>query len=305
MRISDTLLAMAKELENPNNKAILESEGFPWCLDRVAVAVVSAAEILKQCAEEVDLMQGKRTLLVAEAKQLLQALAATPLDKAPLTVTLFDGQEKLGEMTAPTLQMLQQLDAIEVPADVMATVALADNEQVSGEAVEKLARMAHVFDASQDASLRKQASVLDELLLTIAVPAEWKKDFEKRQAKQLEELKKVYQDTHDDIQKSYGAEDMKKAIEKSEYMKENPILSEPLSTRYCPDHAGAPISRVGENQWQCSLDHRVYDYVAGFKDDKGYTHHPGGAPAVAQMTKLRHDYHSIFDSRDDRLNKMK
>jgi hypothetical protein len=45
--------------------------------------------------------------------------------------------------------------------------------------------------------------------------------------------------------------------------------------------------------------------VAGFKDDKGYTHHAGGAPAIAEMTKLRHNYHSIFDNRQDRLNKMR
>lgn len=303
MRISDTLLAMAKWLESPDNKAIILSEGFPTCIDRVALACVEAADILKQCADEVDVVQDKRQLLITEAKQLLQALVATPLDQALLTVALFDGKEKLGELTASTLQVSEQLKNLELPEDITATVALADTKSVSAQTVEKIASLAEVFDRSADASMKKQASVMDELLLTIAAPAEWEKNFKARQAKELEELRKDYT-KNEALHKNIGVEEAKKAIGKSEYFKDQEIQATELSTRTCPDHY-CPMARVGEAQMQCPLDGRIYDIGAGFKDEHGRVHKPGGANAISEMTKLRHDMHSIFDNRQDRLNKMK
>jgi len=42
-----------------------------------------------------------------------------------------------------------------------------------------------------------------------------------------------------------------------------------LSTRGCPDHYGAQVARVGEDAWQCSIDHKVYDFKNGFKTMTG------------------------------------
>lgn len=310
MRIAETLIAMANQLENPNNEAILQADNLDLSnalevLPRVATAVVEAAAILKQCAAEVDAIEGKRHLLVGETVQLLQALAATPLDEHVLTVTLFDGEEKLGEITASSTDMLNKLNSVELPEDLTATVSLSDVSNVPGATVDKVARLAHVLDSSADASLQKQASVIDELLLTISAPSDWADNFKAAQSKKIDEIKQLYHEPGEKIHASYHAEDSKKAIEKSEYNKEYRILEGPLNTRYCPDHAGTPIARIGNNQWQCALDHKIYDVEAGYTDEHGRKHAPGGAPAIAEMTKMRHDYHSIFDTRPDRLNKMR
>lgn len=37
-----------------------------------------------------------------------------------------------------------------------------------------------------------------------------------------------------------------------------------LSSRYCPDHRGVSLIRVDDDQFQCPLDGKIYDYNTGF-----------------------------------------
>ena len=63
--------------------------------------------------------------------------------------------------------------------------------------------------------------------------------------KRIDLLKKKYHDPKEELDKMNKISDSQKAIDKSQMTKEYRILEAPLSTRYCPDHAGAQITRVG------------------------------------------------------------
>jgi len=75
-----------------------------------------------------------------------------------------------------------------------------------------------------------------------------------------------------------------------------------LSTRYCPEHIGTQMGRVGEGTYQCPLDGQVYNWETGWTDFDG-NQHPGGS--VAAQTPDSTGYaipHRIFDSREKVLN---
>jgi hypothetical protein len=82
--------------------------------------------------------------------------------------------------------------------------------------------------------------------------------------------------------------------------KQYTIMEAPLSTRYCPDHPGVPLMRVGDHQAQCELDKKIYNYETGYTLNNG-SKVPGGD--VSQQTAvLDIPYYSIFTTREDRLN---
>lgn len=75
-----------------------------------------------------------------------------------------------------------------------------------------------------------------------------------------------------------------------------------LSTRYCPDHVGVTLGRVGESTYQCPLDGQVYNWETGWVDYDG-NENPGGS--VAAQTPDSSGVaipHRIFDSRENILN---
>jgi hypothetical protein len=183
----------------------------------------------------------------------------------------------------------EEVDAIEPPEESLLTP----------ESIEGLANIAAAFDASDDDGLRKQASVIDELLLTIAATPEVVSDKKAAQFNRLEELKKKYEDASKKLRESNKIADSERAIDKSKMTKQYDILEAPLSTRYCPDHPGAQIARIGEHIWQCDLDKKTYNYESGFTLNDG-SKVPGGD--VAQQTQgLDMPSHAIFDSRSERL----
>jgi len=77
-----------------------------------------------------------------------------------------------------------------------------------------------------------------------------------------------------------------------------------LSTRYCPDHVGVQVGRVGESTFQCPLDGQIYNWETGWTDYDG-NEHPGGS--VAAQTPDSSGYaipHRIFDSRENITNRV-
>ena len=75
-----------------------------------------------------------------------------------------------------------------------------------------------------------------------------------------------------------------------------------LSTRYCPEHIGVMLGRVGDNTYQCSLDGQIYNWETGFIDFDGVKH-PGGSVAAQTPESTEHAIpHRIFDSREKILN---
>lgn len=234
MRISELLIAIASWLESPENEAILLAEYDDKCLEAVAHTCVSAAEILKQGAAEVEKIEPEK------------------------------------------------------------------DHSLTPEALDDLNAFITAFDKSGDAELQKAASVLDELLLTVAVPPSLIENHKKAQENRLDVLKQKYEDAKKQIDEVNKVKESAKAIDKSPMFKEYRIMEHPLSSRSCPDHAGAQMGRVGENMWQCAMDKKIYNYLTGYTDEKG-NKVPGGD--VAEQTKMYHEEpHALFDTRESRLN---
>jgi len=232
MRIAELLNAIASWLESPNNEALMLAEGDDACATIVAESCVLAAQLLKNAAEEVDVIEPVESVITPES-------------------------------------------------------------------IDGMAALATALYSSGDPELKKQASVIDELLLTIAAPPNAlaaRKDLEDNR---LEELKKKYEEPRKELAKTNKIADSEKAIDKSKFVKQFNILEAPLSTRYCPDHAGVQIARVGEHIWQCEMDKKIYNFETGFELNNG-TKVPGGD--VSQQTQgLGVPTHAIFDTRSGRL----
>ena len=184
-------------------------------------------------------------------------------------------------------------------ADEVDTLEPPDESKITPESIENLAHLASALDSSGDPDLKKQASVIDELLLTIAAPPNALAEKKAAENDRLEELKKKYQDPSKELYETNKISESEKAIEKSKMTKQYAIMEAPLSTRYCPDHAGVQIARVGEHVWQCEMDKKTYNFETGFELQNG-SKVPGGD--VAQQTQgLNVPTHAIFDTREGRL----
>jgi hypothetical protein len=189
--------------------------------------------------------------------------------------------------------------ALKKAATKVESIEPPEESLITEESIEGIANLASALDSSGDPELMKQASVLDELLLTIAAPPNALKDKKAAEDLRLEELKKKYHSAKEEIDDNNKVAESIKAIDKSNMTKEYRILEAPLSTRYCPDHAGVQISRIGEHFWQCELDKKTYNFETGFELNNG-TKVPGGD--VANQTQgLSNPTESIFDTREGRL----
>lgn len=188
-------------------------------------------------------------------------------------------------------------------AEEVDTLEAPEPSKLTPESIEGLADLAAALDLSGDPTLQKQASVLDELLLGISAPQGSYKAAKAAEDYRLEELKKKYEDPRKELAKVNMITDAEKAIEKSKMAKEYKIMEAPLSSRYCPDHPGVQIARIGEHVWQCEMDKKTYNYEIGFELING-NKVPGGD--VAEQTQgLSVPTHAIFDDRTGRLEQNK
>lgn len=229
--------------------------------------------------------------------ELLTAMASwleSPNNEALL---LAEADEKCMQVVAESCVLAAELlkkaaeevDALEPPTESL----------ITPESIEETAALAAALDSSDDPKLKKLASVLDELLLTIAAPPNALAEKKSAEYKRLEELRKKYQQPHETLKEYNKIGESEKAIDQSGFTKEYKILEAPLSSRYCPDHPGAQIARVGEHMWQCDLDKKTYNFETGFELNNG-SKVPGGD--VAQQTQgLDIPFHAIFDTREGRL----
>lgn len=167
--------------------------------------------------------------------------------------------------------------------------------------LDEVAKMADAFDKSDDEYLQKQASVLDELLLTIAAPRNSVINFRETIDDRIEELKKKYKDTKQWQDEMNKVSDSIKDIEKSPTYKKYRILQAPLSSRYCPDHGGVSTIRIGEHTVQCPLDKKIYNYTQGYTLLNG-DQVPGGDVSEQTNFAAQPQAHTVFDSRSSRLN---
>ena len=176
-------------------------------------------------------------------------------------------------------------------------------EAVSHESLDSLAELAAALDSSEDPALRSTASVIDELLITVAASAEEVAKLRDAQSKKIDLIKQNYGQPRLDIAESDKHASTGKAIEKSEIGGKKYISMEsPMSTRTCPDHFGTPVSRVGEDTYACPLDNKVYDFKTGFTNMKG-DEIPGGNVANQTQLQLNETGNAVFDDREGRLQR--
>ena len=172
--------------------------------------------------------------------------------------------------------------------------------KINEKSIEEIAALASEFDASGDPFLKKQASVLDEILLTIATPPNALKNAKLAEDARIEALKKKYYSAKDDIDAVNKVADIQKAIDNSGMTKTYRILEAPLNTRYCPDHAGSMLARKAESQWQCGLDGKIFDFANGYTKENG-TKVPGSSVEL-QTPQEQSESYTIFDTRESRQN---
>ena len=185
----------------------------------------------------------------------------------------------------------------------IAAEEVAETEPVGAftmEQLDELATLAAAFDESGDELLCKQASVLDELLITLAAPKGSAIQFRETQDDRIEELKKKYRDTKSLQDEMNKVSDSVKAIEKSPAYKQYRPMEFPLSMRTCPDHSGIMVIRIGNETVQCPLDKKIYNYETGYTLLSG-SRVPGSD--VSQQTKGMNENpgHTVFDDRNSRM----
>jgi hypothetical protein len=195
---------------------------------------------------------------------------------------------------------VQAAALLKITAETVEDIEPPEDSKITPESLDELANLAQALDESDDVALKKQAAVIDELLLTIASPPNAVVQRQDLVDKRLDELKKKYEQPRQELEETNKIADVQKAIDKSNMTKQMNILEAPLSSRYCPDHPGSQIARIGEHMWQCELDKKTYNFETGFTLNNG-TKVPGGD--VANQTQgLNIPYYSIFDTREGRLS---
>lgn len=160
---------------------------------------------------------------------------------------------------------------LRMAADEMAEIE-PDVEGFTEEKLEQIAALAEAFSESDDELLQKQASMLDDLLITLGSPKNAFLFSEAKDGDRIAELKKKYNDTAEELREKNKISEALKEVEKSEVYKQpkdGRPLQYSLSTRTCINHPGASLQRIAEGQVRCSLGGEVMDYNEGFTTEKG------------------------------------
>jgi hypothetical protein len=185
------------------------------------------------------------------------------------------------------------------------------SEKVAGnldeEDIDAIAAIATAYEESDDPSLAKQASVIDQLLINFAQKNELERH-KRAQYDEINRLREKYRNqSHErayenprkeherDIQSTESGQLINKQIKRYRPMEAS------LSTRYCPDHPGTGVTRIAEFTYQCALDKKIYNWAEGFKTMKG-NEVPGGS--VSEQTGALGDRaleQMNFSTREGRL----
>lgn len=180
----------------------------------------------------------------------------------------------------------------------------SSSEGITVEHLDELAALASELDKSDNPLLKKKASVLDELLLSIgsSKQAYSKKTTEDevnrlRDEKRKQSLKDCYEtprETHSDM---HDAKNQAKAVEQQ--IKRYMPLEAPLQTRYPPDRPGGQMTRITDHVYQDIETGIIYDFKNGYKTQKG-NEIPGGA--VENQTRDLGDWNNsnsaLFSTRE-------
>ena len=159
--------------------------------------------------------------------------------------------------------------------------------------LESTAALANEFDASGDPFLKRQAEILDQALFVLS---ELDPDQKKYQERNFND---AYAWPREELKKSFRIAETRKAIENNKPKNYRPNEAA-LSTRHCPDHPGVPFLRIADYVYQCSLDHKIYDFKEGFSTLKGNTVPGGSVVNQWKDNDLHHAGQMGFETRESK-----
>lgn len=161
-----------------------------------------------------------------------------------------------------------------------------------------LAELSYNLMKTNNIDLIKTASVLDEILLTIAASPDVTKQIKKSQENKIKEIKRKYEEFKNSNRYKRNLESEAK-IKDAPVSKDYKILQHSLSTRYCPDHPGVPTLRLEEDVWQCTLDKKIYNYQSGYTLENNSK--VPGSSVSEQRGFTKSNTTSMFDTREERI----
>lgn len=172
-----------------------------------------------------------------------------------------------------------------------------------------IASLASTYDQSGDPELVKIASVLDELLYTVAVPKGSKDKIKLADEAEVNRLREKYRG--EALETAYGQSKLEsekenktdeavKAID--DRVKSYKPLEHALSTRQSPDMPGIQMIRIGDNVWQCPVTKKIYNYNEGFTLLTGDKVPGGSVSNQTQQLGDQLEQHSNFSTRTEILN---
>ena len=183
------------------------------------------------------------------------------------------------------------------------------NERINkktSESINDIGNLATAFDETGDDSLSKIASVLDEILLTIAKPKNAIESIKLAEEAEIEKLRAKYKKNPEDLftlgndAKQKLADEYTKEI--NDKVKTYKPMEHALSTRHCPEHYGQSIARIGEGIWQCPLDKKIYDFNSGYKLMDGSIIPPSSVQNQTDNLQNHVPEHVSFSNREQKLN---
>jgi hypothetical protein len=205
----------------------------------------------------------------------------------------------VGEADAP-VELLNDLKSVLSQALAAAEESVGEKEDLL-ESQQGLGPAAEEEMAGMSEELQRLESTITNRLSKIADDVvDWKDEDDSEQ-------KKRYDDRyHHELQTKEPKSDKERVDregrDEHHVDRYKSVEAHSLSTRYCPDHVGTQMGRVGQGSFQCPLDGQVYNWETGWTDFDG-NQHPGGS--VAAQTPDSTGYaipHRIFDSREKVLN---
>lgn len=210
--------------------------------------------------------------------------------------------EKVATAVAAASTLLE-----DVADDMDANADHSMTEQQWDEAVATI----KAFRETGDDFLKKHASVMEEILLSIGAQKNAAKESRKatedeinrlRAERRRSRMEEAYIKPRDEHHDMWNSKAQAKAVEQQ--VKRYVPLEAPLQTRYPPDRPGGQMTRISDHVYQDITTGIIYDYKAGYTTQKG-NKIPGGS--VENQTRQLGDYRnqstSLFETRESLMGR--
>jgi ribosomal protein L37AE/L43A len=209
-----------------------------------------------------------------------------------------DIKDVISELESPENELLIQVEnddqKLQHVASLLvgAATLLKQAQDIAGsdffmEAFEDLASISASFEQDGDEDMLKRASVLDELLMTIAADPHALDRAKQASAQKYMELREKFRLNRKEISVTDQLKKINRTDKAEKRIKESKVVEAPKAVspmqyareaRTCPEHAGALVRRVSDGVWQCTMDQKIFDFNTGFSVASGEKV-PGGSVA--------------------------